>query len=860
MGMSLLHNRWNDIPQNTISYSVIKLTEKKMQMYKLTVIQSTYEMSVIFVYINKTPTLSEVKEIGNVLKDENANFILGDFNIDRNKEDGIQKINELSKKLKMRQVNNESTRNSAVLDLIFIENKGKETDVMEFKFENLYSDHSTIGFRYCRNGIVDESFKELKITEQDKDFLKKTTIDEGKQIAEDEISNWKPRKISEDEKVTKNGSGKNQVRKQRQIARNLNIQNEEYDPIVFTCRVDEVRSSSIRKLLHDEWIDSAVINCYLYMVASEFPQVLAIDTQFNNSFRNKTFRLIDRQFGRENNIFDYSVWIIPINCDNLHWFLMTVDCSQINEKKIHINIFDSMGGNKMWTKVIEEKKFKRFIQWKYNKTYQTNESVLSFTIVDYHDIIPQQSADNGVDCGIFTIMYAKYTAAHKTFTFSQNDMQRFRKMISEEIMKGELQQIERHNETDPEVLENLLTWNLKNVNAQSEDIFKKPLRPKDAGSQERKQNLTKNKLTRKYVSRNIDLDESTPSTKRQKILPTAGTSSGIERSVNLEEQPKRGSREVIIIEDEDGQINTNIRSEPVRQQRNADVGNLKVLKFVNPTGKNLCFSNAIMTLLMNIKGIRDVINGTTHLLFENSILKALRRVYQKPNFTVTSTQNLRRVVEEECLASNQMRIFNNNAQCDAAEFLNSLLEHLLKDDPHVSRNLFGQTMETIYCKNKNCNAADNRPSSDVVILTLRLVSPTLSMCLDNYLGLDEIERNCPHCGCKQATQATNFSQDPEILLIQLKRFDNQGNKISRDVSVPSELNLPSGTLYKIVGSCQHSGQTVHSGHYVATLYDKDTERLFLINDDQHTEVPGMSPSCHPSALSSTIYVIVYEKQ
>ena len=90
--------------------------------------------------------------------------------------------------------------------------------------------------------------------------------------------------------------------------------------------------------------------------------------------------------------------------------------------------------------------------------------------------------------------------------------------------------------------------------------------------------------------------------------------------------------------------------------------------------------------------------------------------------------------------------------------------------------------------------------------------------------------------------------------------DNQGNKISRDVSVPTELNLPSGTLYKIVGSCQHSGQTVHSGHYVATLYDKDTERFFLINDEHHTEVPGMSPSCHPSALSSTIYVIVYEKE
>ena len=831
-----------------------------MQMYKLTIIQSTYEMSVIFVYINKTPTMSEVKEIGNVLKDENANFILGDFNIDRNKEDGIQKINELSKLLKMRQVNHESTRNSAVLDLIFIENKGKETDVMEFKFENHYSDHSTIGFRYCQNGILDESFKETKITKQDKDFLKKTTIDEGKEMAEDKFCNLIPRKISEDENVTKNGSRKKQVRKQKHIAHNLNIQNEEYDPIVFKCRVDEVRLSSIRKLLHDEWIDSAVINCYLYMVASEFPQVLAIDTQFNDSFRNKTFRLMDRQFGRETNIFDYSMWIIPINCNNLHWFLMTVDCSQINEKKIHMNIFDSLGENKMWTKVIEEKKFKSFIQWKYNKTYQTIESVLSFTIVDYYDIIPQQSADNGVDCGIFTIMYAKYSAARETFTFSQGDMQRFRKMISEEIMKGELLQIERHNEPDPEILENVLNWNLKNVKAQSEDNFKTPLRPKDTGSQKRKQNLTKNKLTRKYVSRNIDLDESTPSTKRQKIMPTAGTSTDIGRSVNLEEQPKRGSRKDIIIEDEDGQINKNIRIETVRQQRNADVGSLKVLKFVNPAGKNLCFSNTIMSLLMNIKGIRNIINGSTQLLYENPILQALRRVYQKPNFTVTSTQNLRRVVDEECLRSNQMRIFNNNAQCDAVEFLNSLLEHLLTDDPHVSRNLFGQTMETIYCKNKNCNAADNRPSSDVVILTVRLVSPTLSMCLDRYLGLDEIERNCPYCGCKQATQATNFSQDPEILLIQLKRFDNQGNKISRDVSVPSELNLPSGTLYNIIGSCNHSGQTAHSGHYVATLYDKNSKRFFLINDEQHTEVPGMSPSCHPSALSSTIYCIVYEKQ
>ena len=72
---------------------------------------------------------------------------------------------------------------------------------MEFVFENLYSDHSTIGFRYCRNGIIDESFKEMKITEQDKDFLKKATMDEEKEIAKDDIQNVIPRIINEDEEV-----------------------------------------------------------------------------------------------------------------------------------------------------------------------------------------------------------------------------------------------------------------------------------------------------------------------------------------------------------------------------------------------------------------------------------------------------------------------------------------------------------------------------------------------------------------------------------------------------------------------------------------------------------------------------------
>ena len=68
-----------------------------------------------------------------------------------------------------------------------------------------------------------------------------------------------------------------------------------------------------------------------------------------------------------------------------------------------------------------------FVNWKYQQTYQTTDSLLEITIKDHHGNIPQQ--ENGVDCGVFTMMYAKYIAAGQSFTFTKEDMERFRKRI-----------------------------------------------------------------------------------------------------------------------------------------------------------------------------------------------------------------------------------------------------------------------------------------------------------------------------------------------------------------------------------------------------------------------------------------------
>ena len=53
-----------------------------------------------------------------------------------------------------------------------------ELEFMPFSFCNMYSDHSAIGFRYTKDGIICDDFKEYQITNQDKEFLRKSTIDE----------------------------------------------------------------------------------------------------------------------------------------------------------------------------------------------------------------------------------------------------------------------------------------------------------------------------------------------------------------------------------------------------------------------------------------------------------------------------------------------------------------------------------------------------------------------------------------------------------------------------------------------------------------------------------------------------------
>ena len=846
MGMVVLQNKRVDIPTTDITFSLVSLTSAKCQYAKLDI---HGKFSIVFVYINKTPTMLETEEIADKLKNEDVTFILGDFNINPTNEDGHKKINVISNQTEMQQINKESTRNTATLDLIF-KKKGNELDFMPFVFENLYSDHSTIGFRYCKDGTISEKYNEHKIEIQDRLFLKKKTMDQmskESQFSTDNTLKPKMETRKQDKESTKtkqhvNKSTKKSQQdkestkiksstKQKKHPTNTLFREDEADNIVMDCQLDRVRLSHIRKLLKNEWVDSQVINCYMFLIRKKYTSVLTLDSWFNDEFKKKKYEMIDRRF-KNDNVFNHHLWLIPINCNNTHWFLLTVDVTRLNEHKVDFNIYDSLGIHESWKKALEETKIRDFITWKYKKTFNMDEATLEFTTIDLYLRIPQQ--DNYIDCGVFTLMYAKYLAAGKRFSFGQ-DMRRFRKKISEEIKTENLEDIIWDDEEDLELPADFTEYeNLyEDILLDDEEDFGMQANSTEYESLSTQKTKGISKGDPKLYRSEENLDQGNKSQKH---------SFGDEFTPNENQNKKRR------------------KSEPdLNTSQVLSYEGLKIYRFENP-GTNLCFSNAVTSVILNIREFQDILQEDIPTLSGNSVCKELKHLSQLPNDTNSSTKNLRRKIQDKCLEKQQnTKRFDNNMQHDAAEFLNSLLEHMLCDNPDIMNRLFGETQNRIFCMNEECNRVHRTPSNLVNIISLTIVGTTLNMCLDEYFNNQSIQRNCSHCNSQRASQVTEFTVEPTVLIFQMIRFKycetNQSiEKMHNELSVETTIQLSSGASYEIVGAIFHHGATPNAGHYTAAVYCREKDTFYYCNDNTISEMDSLTRK------QSTVYIVVYEKQ
>jgi ubiquitin C-terminal hydrolase len=288
-----------------------------------------------------------------------------------------------------------------------------------------------------------------------------------------------------------------------------------------------------------------------------------------------------------------------------------------------------------------------------------------------------------------------------------------------------------------------------------------------------------------------------------------------------------------------------------------------ILKFVNPSRKNLCFSNAVTTALLNVPAFKEMLRvETTEMLQNIKILMELRKLSNLKNMSRSSTLTLRKIVHEECEKSGQLlRSFNDNNQHDAAEFLNSMIEHWSKNLPRTKEAIFGGlSQKTMFCLNSNCNKSQPLQMEELSeIIPVEFTGFTLETCIEQFFSPEEIERQCEHCESKRCTQVTTFVQEPETLIIQLNRFkynqvDERVIKIHESLLFPNEVTLPSGSSFKLVATVNHSGESADTGHYTCLVVNQNSGSCFLVDDT------SVFPSeTTDEDISQQVYLLFYTK-
>lgn len=152
------------------------------------------------------------------------------------------------------------------------------------------------------------------------------------------------------------------------------------------------------------------------------------------------------------------------------------------------------------------------------------------------------------------------------------------------------------------------------------------------------------------------------------------------------------------------------------------------------------------------------------------------------------------------------------------------------------------------------------------------VQDTLDQSFKKYMEpeiLDgDAKYNCPICKEKQvAAKSAKLWRLPKIMFVQLKRFVQQNNKISKNntaIKIPMEFDVEEyldklddrhiQTKYKLVGFSNHMGD-LGGGHYTADAIDiVDNKQWYHFDDSRVAKYNG------DQINTSNAYVLMYEQQ
>jgi uncharacterized UBP type Zn finger protein len=286
------------------------------------------------------------------------------------------------------------------------------------------------------------------------------------------------------------------------------------------------------------------------------------------------------------------------------------------------------------------------------------------------------------------------------------------------------------------------------------------------------------------------------------------------------------------------QINSNICPQTSNDQHRKLSHPLTICAFINPSRRNLCFSNVVVSLLLNIPLLRNKLLDDENMSEENQLLTELKRLAKLPRYSKASTIKIRYLTKRKCIQAGQLlQNYSDNRQHDAGEFLISVIEHLFEDSifyQNFDEQMFGGLYQNVLkC---SCGLVTEKEITKLShIISLDIHGETTQTCLNKYFLEEDIERTCPDCKLSVCQKTTQIIIEPLTLILQLNRYeyDREEEKVKKksDAVVCSEtVTLPGGSNYSLSSAVNHIGSNPEEGHYNIFLNNPSVGKYVLLDD------------------------------
>ncbi|KAF9430011.1 hypothetical protein BGZ94_008670 [Podila epigama] len=250
------------------------------------------------------------------------------------------------------------------------------------------------------------------------------------------------------------------------------------------------------------------------------------------------------------------------------------------------------------------------------------------------------------------------------------------------------------------------------------------------------------------------------------------------------------------------------------------------------------------------KRISGIPAGMTNLgatCYANSLLQAwfhdldFRKTIYKCNFDKSEDQTMNALYQLQLLFA-FLEHGNQNTYSPSALVESLKLDTSLQQDAQEFCNLFMALIDSQLQLQKSKNLQNFITKQDHC---------TLMDCFQEFVEAEELtgddRYSCSKCNSLQeATREIKIGHLPEVLNIQLMRFVYDAitwnKKKSKDmirfpemIDFSSLLNSKTPVIYELTAVLVHNGSSAHSGHFLAHVLDKRSQKWFVLNDDEVLE-------------------------